>query len=89
MDEPLRGSLRPTRHRGLTSPDPVTAPLQPQRPPGSPPASIPGKDLWTSRRNVSGKKATPATTIKTTSVSCARQNAVTQFERWIEAKRPH
>jgi hypothetical protein len=36
---------------------------------------IPGKDLWTSRRTVSGKKATPAATIKITSVGSAQQNA--------------
>ena len=29
MDEPLRGRLRPARRRGLTSPDPVTAPHGP------------------------------------------------------------
>ena len=33
MDEPVRGRLRPARRRGLTCPDPVTAPARPPRPP--------------------------------------------------------
>jgi len=33
MDDPARCRLRPARSRGLTSPDPVTASLRPQRPP--------------------------------------------------------
>jgi hypothetical protein len=85
MDEPLRGNLRPARRRGLTSPEPGHRATQPQRPPGIPPASTPSKNLWTSRKNVSGRKAAPAATTKTTPVSYTRQNAVTQFGRWIEA----
>jgi hypothetical protein len=77
MDEPLRSRLRPARRRGLTSPDPGHHALQPS---GQPPASIPGQDLWTSRRTVSGKKATPTTTtIKITSVGSAQRNATTQI----------
>ena len=33
MDVPVRGRLRPARRRGLTCPDPVTAPARPPRPP--------------------------------------------------------
>ena len=80
MDEPLRGGLRPARRRGLTSPDPRSPrPCGPPRPPGTPPASIPGPDQWTSRAKVGGRKATPASTIKITSVGSARQNAVIEI----------
>jgi hypothetical protein len=47
MDEPLRSSLRAARRRGLTSPDPVTAP---SRPSGRPPATSPRDEDRTSRR---------------------------------------
>ena len=36
MDEPVPSRLRAARRRGLTSPDPVTAPPRPQRPPARP-----------------------------------------------------
>ncbi len=65
VDEPVRSRLRPARRGGLTSPDPVTAP---PRPNGRRQAtSIPGQNLWTSRRNVSGRKPTPAPAPRSTS----------------------
>ena len=64
MGQPLRSRHRPARRSGLTRPDPVTAPQRPRRPPGTPPAKIPGKDLWTSRRHVSGNKTLPVAVFK-------------------------
>ena len=46
MDEPVRSRLRPARRRGLTSPDPVTAPARPPRPP----VPVPQPNTRTSRR---------------------------------------
>ena len=51
MAEPVRSRLRPTRHRGLTSPDPVTALPRAPRPPV--PTANPA--TRTPRTNVSGK----------------------------------
>ena len=55
--------MRPAASRGLTSPDPATAP---HGPPGQPPASIPGKRPRTRRTTVSGRKTTPAISFKLT-----------------------
>jgi hypothetical protein len=40
--------------------------------PGEPPPSISGKNLRTSRRNVSGSKTTPTASLK---INCSRQPA--------------
>jgi hypothetical protein len=47
MDEPVRSRLRTTRHRGLTSPNPVTAP---QQPPAAVASTFPQAKNRTSRR---------------------------------------
>jgi hypothetical protein len=53
MDEPVRSRLRATGHRGLTRPDPVTAPARPQRPPArTSPAKDPDKPQ---NRSAAGK----------------------------------
>ena len=68
MAQPVGRGLRPARHRGLTSPDPVRAPTARA---ATPNPRTPAQDLWTSRRTSqrqekhagnSSWRQTPATT---------------------------
>ena len=83
MDEPLRGSLRPARRRGLTSPDPVTAPAPAPaatRQPASPAKPVDKPQKCKRQKNHARHH------IKTTQPCPAGGTPSPKFGRWIEAK---
>jgi len=81
MDEPVRGSLRAARTGGLISPEPVTALMAPNGRPANRQPDIPGKDLWTSRRKVSGRKPAPVPVLKSKSSGPALEKRSPEFTR--------
>ena len=76
-DQPVRRRHRPTRRRGLTSPDPVTAPHGPRPPADRQPSTRQGPR--TSRRTVSGRKTTPITSPKISFPGPAHGKAITRI----------
>jgi hypothetical protein len=70
MDEPVRSRLRAASRRGLTSPDPVTAP---RRPLGHPASTCPSPRTGQAAEQASGRKATPGNSDKTTASWPPRQ----------------
>jgi hypothetical protein len=80
VDEPVRGRLRPASSRGLTSPDPVTAP-----PGHTAPGPAAKQTTRTLRRKVSGRASTPAPAPKITLAWSPQSETTTPFTRWIEA----
>ncbi len=86
MDEPVRGRLRPARRRGLTSPDPVTAPARPPRPP----VPVRQPDTRTSRRTGQRRENHGRKTTKIINPPAGTRTRTprqaSEFRRWIEAK---
>jgi hypothetical protein len=83
MAEPVPSRLRPARCRGLTSPDPVTAPTALS---GRPPAPALSRRTGQAAEQVSGGKAAPRNTIQIITSQGRRSKATSEFTRWIEAK---
>jgi hypothetical protein len=87
MDEPVRGRLRTTSPRSLTSPNRSPHPESHHGYPANPPPAIPGRQRpRTSRKTVSGRKTTAATALKIHTPGPAARKSSSKFMRWIEAK---
>ena len=82
MDEPVRSRLRPTRHRGLTSPDPVTALPGPHG--RQSPAANPSHQDKPHKRERQDKHA-QISPEETHPPGTAHPERSSEFTRWIEA----
>ena len=83
VDDPVRRGLRPARPGGLTSPDPVTASLRPQRPPEpDPKPGTPGQ----AAEDASGRKPTPYSRPRSNQPAAHSADSPSKLGTWIEAK---
>ena len=82
MDEPVRSRLRPARRRGLTSPDPVTAPHGPC---GRPPAPAPAEDPDKPQNRSAAGKPRPEIPSRSSPAKAGAARRPPEFTRWIEA----
>jgi hypothetical protein len=84
MDEPVRRRLRAARHRGLTSPDPVTASHRLHRPPGHP--RSPARTHGQAAEKWAADKSRPPLPQKISPQARPPEKRSLEFTRWIEAK---
>ena len=76
------GRLRAARSRGLTSPDPVTAPLRPSAATRTP---DPGRNPGQAAEQASGKKPTPYPQPRSINRPLISSSHLPKLGRWIEA----
>ena len=83
VDDPVPRRLRTARPGGLTSPDPVTAPLRPQRPPEPRPRP---RNPGQAAEQASGRKPTPYSPPRSNQPAADSVQPPSKLGRWIEAK---